>query len=69
HILKGDYLVINKKEAGCVGDLVLVWEGENIAIRKVGEKGNLLAGECGSSVSSWNVTAVIGKIVGVWRKL
>ncbi|NSW75415.1 MAG: repressor LexA [Candidatus Atribacteria bacterium] len=69
HILGGDYLVINKKEAGCAGDLVLVWEGENIAVRKMGEKGKLLTGESEPSISSWNGTTVIGKIVGIWRKL
>ncbi|MEN3185737.1 MAG: S24 family peptidase [Atribacterota bacterium] len=69
HILGGDYLFINKKETGCVGDLVLVWEGGNIAIRRIGEKGKLLADEADGSVSSWNVAMVIGKIVGIWRKL
>ncbi|MGC8777178.1 MAG: hypothetical protein ACP5Q4_00670 [Candidatus Caldatribacteriaceae bacterium] len=69
HILEGDYLVVNKKEVGHEGDLVLVWEGKGAGIRKVGEGGKLLTGEHEPPVSSWDIVTVIGKIVGIWRKL
>jgi repressor LexA len=69
HILEGDYLVVNKRETGQAGDLMLVWEDEGVGIRKVGEDGKLLTGKEEPLSPSWSMVAVIGKIVGIWRKL
>ncbi|MGQ9472731.1 MAG: hypothetical protein ACUVQZ_04630 [Candidatus Caldatribacteriaceae bacterium] len=68
HILEGDYLVVSKKETGNEGDLVLVWEGQGMGIRKI-EDGKLMTKEFPSQASSWGTEMVIGKIMGVWRKL
>lgn len=68
HILEGDYLVVSKKEAENEGDLVLVWEGQSMGIRKI-EDGKLTTEESLHRTSSWGTEMVIGRIMGVWRKL
>ncbi len=67
NILPGDYLIVAKKDSGCAGSLMLVWEGEKVGVRKVGENGRLMMEP--ESSSPWDASMVVGKIVGVWRKL